>query len=104
MRMKDFPKLAFASGLLVLVVAAGGCKSNQNQSQNPNSADQSSDQNSATDQSTNQDPANANVAPVSNASDNTAAPDGAYSTPNDQQPAAPARRAPRPRASAPPPS
>jgi hypothetical protein len=88
MRMKDFPRLFSASVLLAFVVAAGGCKSNQNQ--NPNSVDQSS----ASDQNPSQDPANANVAPVSNASDNTAAPNGAYSTPNEQQPTASARRAP----------
>jgi hypothetical protein len=93
MRMKDFPKLAFASALLALVVAAGGCKQNANQNQSQNSADQNPDQNSATDQSSNQDPANANVAPVSNASDNTAAPNGAYS--NDQQPTSSSRPTPR---------
>jgi WXXGXW repeat (2 copies) len=94
--MKDFLRLVLASVVLALVAGAAGCKSNQN----PTSADQ----NSAADQAPAQDPANANVAPVSNASDNTAAPSGAYTQDQNPQPAAPARPAPRPRASAPQPS
>lgn len=77
--MRGLPQIALYASLgLALAVGAVGCKHSQDV-QNQNAADQN-----AADQNPGQDPANANVAPVSNASDNTAAPAGAYTQPDDQ--------------------
>src|SRR5581483_3278218 len=77
--MKDLPKLVVSASLaMALAMGAAGCKSNSNQ-------------NAAQQDNPSQDPANANVAPVSNASDNTAAPSGAYTDPNSQYGQSPAK-------------
>lgn len=81
--MKAFPQLAFCAALsLAVAFGPAGCKHNTS----PDSANQanSQDQNQPQDQSQagdqSQDPANANVAPVSNASDNTGEPQGSYAS------------------------
>src|SRR5271166_6990878 len=88
--MKALSQIAFYTSLsLAVALGVAGCKNNAN-----NAADNPAnpqDQTQTADQS--QDPANANVAPVSNASDNTGAPSGAY--PSDQDSSNSSPQAPR---------
>jgi len=73
--MKTFPRHFALALLSVAVVLAAGCKSNQNSAGNDNAANV---------QNPTEDPANANIAPISNASTQSNPPSGSSTYPAQQ--------------------